>query len=210
MLTAGAVSGGTSAYAYAWSSTPAGTSASSAAVTVSPTTSTSYQLTVTDAQGCTATKSVLIKVKDVRCGNNNDKVWVCHANGGTYGYTANCISPSAVPAHITHGDCLGDCTNSWAKTVGGAATHLGGEGADILVFPNPASTWINISLPERGAAYHSIQVTDINGRIVTTRPLSGDIHAELLTLDVSTYVPGIYTIRAIADNGTGVARFIVK
>ena len=38
-----------------------------------------------------------------RCGNNDDKVQICH-DGNTL-----CISPSAVPAHLAHGDYLGPC-----------------------------------------------------------------------------------------------------
>ncbi|RZL16271.1 MAG: T9SS type A sorting domain-containing protein, partial [Hymenobacter sp.] len=68
----------------------------------------SYTLTLlaTSASGCTATATVTLTVVDVRCGNKNDKVTVCHKGSPL------CIADNAVAAHLNHGDQLGDCAAS--------------------------------------------------------------------------------------------------
>jgi hypothetical protein len=200
--------GGTGAYAYSWSSPSSVTSPASATTAVSPVTSTVYNVTVTDANGCVATSNASgfhVRVKDVRCGNNNDKVLVCH-NGNN----AICISPNAVPAHLSnHGDCLGDCTNTFARNTA-PVNRINLEEGEIVVFPNPAHGKINVELKETGSAYKSYQITDINGRLISSGDLAEGIHQDLITIDVSNLVPGIYIIRAVTDKGASLTKFTVE
>lgn len=203
-LTGGTASGGTPGYTYSWS--PAGSAATPTAsgTDVSPVTSTNYTLTVTDAHGCTASTSFKVNVINVRCGNNNDKVAVCH-NGNT----PICISPNAVPTHLTlHGDCLGDCTNTLARSL--APNQLYRNSGSIAVFPNPAQNVLNIELQDRGEAYQSYQILDVNGRIVKAQEFTGDVHQDLITLDVSSYTRGVYFIRAVTESGTTSIRFVIE
>lgn len=196
---AASASSGTPGYTYKWDSNAYGPDA-----TYLVNAANTYVVTVRDANGCTASASKQVIVKDVRCGNKNDKVQVCH-NGNN----AICISPSAVPTHLdSHGDCLGDCTTAFAK--GTVATHFDLEGGNIVVFPNPAHDKINVELKEIGSSYRSYQITDINGRVLLSQDLKGDVHSDLISVDVSKLVPGIYIIRAITDNGANLTKFIVQ
>lgn len=88
-----------SGYSYLWS--PGGETTQS--ITVCPTATTTYSVTVTDVLGCTGSDDVTVNVVDVACGNNGDKVTVCH-NGRQI-----CVSANAVAAHLAHGDQLGAC-----------------------------------------------------------------------------------------------------
>ncbi len=203
--------GGTGAYSYAWTPSASVSSATSATTVVSPITGTFYNVTVTDANGCTSTTNTgagsgfQIRVKDVRCGNGNDKVQVCH-NGN-----AICISPSAVPAHLSnHGDCLGDCTNTFVRQTATTSHRVNLEEGSIVVFPNPAHGQVSIALKDMEAAYRSCQITDINGRVVMAKEFTGDVHADVVTLDVSNYAPGIYIIRAVTDGGATLSKFTVE
>jgi hypothetical protein len=94
-----------------------------------------YLLTATSASGCQATTSITLTVTDVRCGNKNDKVTVCH-NGN-----ALCIADNAVPAHLNHGDQLGACTSSTAAVSSANASTAADAALDLTpVFeaaPNP-------------------------------------------------------------------------
>jgi len=47
--------------------------------------------------------SIEIKIVDVRCGNDNSKVKICH-NG-----KAICVASESVQDHLDHGDELGSC-----------------------------------------------------------------------------------------------------
>jgi hypothetical protein len=58
------------------------------------------------APDCAEWINILHLPSEWRCGNSNKKVQICH-NGNTL-----CISQSAVPAHLAHGDYLGPCNAS--------------------------------------------------------------------------------------------------
>ena len=127
--------GGTSPYWYAWN-----TAATTDSIRVSA--AGTYMVTVTDSAGCTTMDSLVIDVLDVRCGNDSNKVTVCH-NGNTI-----CVSPNAVPAHLDHGDHLGGCTSS---CVVGATNFYAdgkafGDSSLITVYPNPVSESFTIQL----------------------------------------------------------------
>jgi hypothetical protein len=98
----GRASGGVAPYNFSWS--PGGSTPDQASTEVCPTTTATYLLTVTDANGCSRTDDVTVFVNDVRCGENSDKVTVCH-NGHEI-----CVAANAVKAHLAHGDILGRCS----------------------------------------------------------------------------------------------------
>jgi hypothetical protein len=91
-----APAGGTGPYSYIWTT---GSTTQSTIVTAAGT----YTVTIRDSKGCATTASIAIKVIDVRCGNKNDKVIVCH-NG-----KESCIVAEDVADHLKHGDNLGSC-----------------------------------------------------------------------------------------------------
>ncbi|TXC81375.1 T9SS type A sorting domain-containing protein [Luteibaculum oceani] len=94
------VNGGDAPYTYLWNT---GSTASS--ISDCPTQSTTYTVTVTDANGCSVTVEKEICIVDVTCGKpNNPKVIVCHN-----GKNMICVDESAVAAHLAHGDYLGGC-----------------------------------------------------------------------------------------------------
>lgn len=97
----GTASGGVAPYTYSW--TPGGSTPYQASTEVCPTATTTYILTVIDANGCSRTDDVTVYVNDVRCGSKMDKVIVCHKGKEI------CINVTAVPAHLAHGDKLGSC-----------------------------------------------------------------------------------------------------
>ncbi|MCO6491481.1 MAG: thrombospondin type 3 repeat-containing protein [Phaeodactylibacter sp.] len=93
---------------------------------------------------------------DWRCGNNGNKVTICHVPPGNPA-NANilCVSPNAVPAHLAHGDYLGPC---FAVACNGSL-ETGGAGIlsqsilpeaaaepELLLYPNPASGKVNVVL----------------------------------------------------------------
>ena len=203
-----AASGGTTPYTYKWTPPASNTFTPNASYTVSA--AGTYTVTVKDANGCLASATVGVAVKSVRCGNNNNKVQICHNTGSNSNPTnALCISPNAVPSHMAeHGDCLGDCSSAFGKSIG--VTKLNLEGGVIEVFPNPAHGKINVALKESGSAYRSYQITDINGRVVSSKQLTGDVHADLITIDISGFARGIYIIRAVTDDGASLSKFVVE
>lgn len=112
----------------------------SSSLTLCDTLSAWYQVALTDDTLCTASDSVFVQVVDVRCGNNGNKVLVCHVPPGNPANAHTiCISANGVPAHLAHGCHLGSC---WPP-----AGQVGTEGLVMQVSPNPMTeqAWLTLS-----------------------------------------------------------------
>jgi hypothetical protein len=147
---------------YLWSN-----GATTPSITVSPTVTTTYSVTLTDANGHTASDTVLITVKDIRCGNN--KVKVCHKDIKNRKQTL-CIPTTEVPAHLAHGDALGDCVAGAARE--GLETAPGISSADMLnIYPNPAAGTLQVYWNAAADGLISLKVIDIFGRTLIQKQL---------------------------------------
>jgi hypothetical protein len=159
----GTASGGVAPYSYSWS--PGGNTPNNISTQVCPTVTSTYTLTVTDANGCTGTDEVIVNVNDVRCGDKSDKVKICH-NGEEI-----CVAKEAVPAHLKHGDALGSCQQEPVTRIN---YTLDKETTDILPqfrlsnYPNPftAITRIEYELPTDGNV--SLKVYNLSGKEIAT------------------------------------------
>jgi hypothetical protein len=181
-LTANA-SGGVGPYTYSWSLGTGLAIASGAAnqpsVNITGTMSGDYSsvvtLTVTDAKGCSVSTSFTVSVVDVRSGNKNDKVTVCHKGNELS------VSSSAVPAHLSHGDKLGSCSGT---------ARMG-----IVASPNPSSSYFNIQI-NNTSKHLDIKVMDMMGR--TVQQIKNASADQLIRIG-DNYEPGMYFIEVTTD-----------
>jgi autotransporter-associated beta strand protein len=172
------VSGGTAPYSYQWGS---GATTQSIGVNDAGT----YSVIVTDSKGCSTSATVVINVLDVRCGNNNDKVMICHNNN------IICVASSAVQEHLNHGDHLGGC--GAYTTVRDVNQQSDMQIANsVMVYPNPAHENISIWLGrlQQGATF---VVYDANGKMV----LSDRITNNTKTISVKSLAAGVYYVQII-------------
>ena len=181
------VSGGTPPYISTWTDAngPVGT-------TVCPTTTTTYTVMVTDANGWTASDEMTVCVVDVRCagGNNNGQggsgqggngstngngiqhVQICHIPpGNPNNAMTKCLPISAVPGHLGHGDYLGACGSVLACNVSGQVPNpmnlvQGNVMARMSASPNPTNgtSTIELVMPEAGRV--SLRIYDSRGVMV--------------------------------------------
>ena len=156
--------GGALPYSYQWSS-------GQATQSVNVTTAGNYSVTVKDTNDCSATASINIKTIDVSCGNNNNKVLVCH-KGKTL-----CISPLDVPDHLDHGDVLGIC-----DTDTNTATP-----AQVRVYPNPVRETMTVYV-SKVAAGATLQLYNASGILVRSQNLTGNTQ----TISVKELTEGLY------------------
>lgn len=174
------VSGGLADYSYNWSN-----GSTMASATANPTVNTIYTLTVTDANGCQGFANRAIAVMDIRAGKKLDKISICHssANGNSIQ-----IAPSAVPAHLAHGDMLGSCQLVNPAITGRMAPQ--NQIFEAMVLPNPSANSFILKMKGGNKAEKiSVRVTDIAGRTVELRnSLSPDSNLVI----GSSYQPGIY------------------
>ena len=141
---------------------------------------------------------------DVRCGNKNDKVVVCH-NGHEI-----CISPNAVNTHLTEhpGDRLGACTAAAARVSEPLAAASANE---LAVYPNPAVGQAVVSFRpkldgtaqvvvynELGQRVASLYEGSVNGGQLYACPLKGQHLAA-----------GLYECRLVVNGKAQMQRLVI-
>ncbi|QJX47367.1 T9SS type A sorting domain-containing protein [Hymenobacter taeanensis] len=165
-----------------------------------------FTVTVTSASGCTASKSITLTVIDVRCGNKNDKVTVCHKGREV------CVSAADVADHLQHGDLLGDCVSS---TSAQSAALAGGTTSQTPLFeayPNPftAQTVVHFRTVKTGAA--QLQIYNSLGQVVKTFysgvAQSGQEYE--FTLEGTSLAPGLYTGRLVLNGEVQTLRLMLN
>lgn len=197
---------GTPGYTYSWSN-----GATTASTTVSPVSTTVYTVTITDANGCTYSQSQTIKVIDARCGNNNNKVLVCHIPPGNNSKAHTiCISPNAVPSHLAHGCYVGPC----GSAKGGRNT--GDENGNISlqevteegvwnIYPNPNNGTFVLELPSKDQA--QIIITNVQGQVVYKQEVN---NTSKLTVELGNAAKGIYLVQVVSGHDTYQTKLTVQ
>lgn len=112
-----------------------------------------YTVTASYAGGCQSTASITINTLDVRCGNDNTKVQICHNN------TIICVAQSAVQAHLDHGDNLGSC-NGTSKM---ATKEEVSTSSNFTVYPNPVQDNFNVTVSSKLDPNATIGIYNILG-----------------------------------------------
>jgi len=131
----------------------------------------------------------------VTCGNNDDKIIVCHFG------TELCLTLSAAVSHLQHGDLLGHCPPVTSKQVipGETPTKY-----NLGNYPNPASyrTTIQYSLPAESKV--SIKVYDVTGKEISSL-LNANKNAGNYSIDfnASQLSNGIYYCKMVATSTSG-------
>jgi hypothetical protein len=182
--------GGIAPYAYAWSN---GATTQSISISAAGT----YSVTVTDSKGCTTTASIVMSTLDVRCGNNNDKVMICHNNNTI------CVASAAVQEHLGHGDHLGGCSASVAR-INTENESVEAISRKVIVYPNPVSEeWnIHVSGVEAGSV---VKMYNQNGALIKTLLVTGTTEA----VPVRGLPAGMYYLQ-IKTRGLIITKKIVK
>jgi hypothetical protein len=132
---------------------------------------TTYTVTITDKNGCSATDEVTVCVIDVRCGKKLDKVELCHvpednpANEHTI-----CVSVNAVAEHLAHGDMLGACGTYHGcddpKTAPLVSTLDTKYETRLNAYPNPFGESTTIAFSSGVEGQITIQLFDFTGRLI--------------------------------------------
>ena len=179
------------------------TGATTNSLSVCPTTTTNYTVTVTNPTTCWMIETFRVEVIDVRCGNKNDKVQVCH-NGNVL-----CISSNAVSAHLSHGDKLGACSlpipcssgssNSLIiNTNTGSNFNNAQDSKEIHLYPNPAAkeAWLDLKMYEDLTV--SIAIFDIAGKTIFQDKIE-KASAAPYRLDLENLQMGLYFVKIQAQ-----------
>ncbi|CAM2886656.1 endonuclease [Flavobacterium frigoris] len=191
-LSATGITGGIQPYSYKWSN-----GATTNTIKVCPEQTTTFTLTVTDANGCTAVAERTVNVEDVRCGNNtrNPKVEICH-NGRSI-----CVDENAVKWHLAHGDTLGSCTQQDNNQV---------RITNVNVFPNPFVNNVNVSLTSSVTAKVDFWVYNFFGQLVYQSSNEISAGKSISNLELSTLRKGFYFLKTVVNGKLQNIKYLVK
>jgi autotransporter-associated beta strand protein len=174
--------GGTGPYTYSWNTTPVKTTSS---VSVAGGT---YTVTVTDSKGCNTTANKTIKVVDVRCGNKNKNILVCHSD------KTLCVPYSDVADHLNHGDKLGACssTNTISSAEMLSKKNLAEEisNSDVVIYPNPVISSFRVRV-NKLEANATLQLLNAYSALVGSHRLTSTTQE----ISMRGMTPGIYFIK---------------
>jgi hypothetical protein len=171
-------------------------SASTNSISVSPTSTTNYSVNVTDAYGCPSSSSKTIFVKDVRDPNHSNKIFVCHKGNSLS------VSINAIPAHLDHGDDLGNC-NSTARTIT--------EEQKFTVYPNPVNNQVTINCTLVNSERVRINITDLQGKqVLETIDQSITAGTHDVQVNTSNLANGVYLVKVICGKDESSIRMVVQ
>jgi hypothetical protein len=170
-------------------------------------------LTATDANGCIGTASVTLNVVDVRCGNNNDKVIICQPAGKSGKSQTICISPNAVPAHLSKGATLGTCISAGNQRTGDAM-----KANNVITEPNESFVRISPSVNNGTftAEMHNfpsgktaLRIIDQKGRIIELRNINVSNATEYVRFNLNT-VNGLYYLQTTLQGKTVTQKILIQ
>ncbi len=191
-LTADA-SGGTPPYQFLWDD-----GSTSETRTVSPAIAGTYiySVTVTDGKGCQDFTQTTVTVRDVRCGNNMDKVQVCITPPGNSDvYISTCLNPNAVAQLLERGGYLGVCQTA--------------SFAEVIVYPNPNNGSFNVQISNAVSPVEII-VTDKHGKVFARHFVNTDSEAQTINVNLGDTHPGLYFVKVIQGQRLSVHKIFVR
>lgn len=154
---------GNTPFGYSWTGPFIQGPANAATVNVGPSSpgNYNYSVLVTDGNGCTTTKSLVVRVLNVSCGGN--KIYLCQSPANTI-----CLGPGWAPGYLAQGYTMGQCG------VGPIAEDIG-EAIDSTLIPvlggqtNNANEFIAKISPNPSNASFSMQVVGGTDETITVR-----------------------------------------
>jgi hypothetical protein len=205
----GTATGGQPPYSYAWSN-----GATTAAQVVCPSTTTTYTLTVTDANGCQATCSVTVCAINVAAGNN--QVTICHIPPGNPNnpQTINVGTP-AVATHLAHGDYLGPC-GVGNQPCASQKAGISAAAAEVMpgtmeAYPNPFQTSTTLVFRFDSDEHVTVKVYNMTGAEVANL-FEGDVNGgstNKVEFVPGAMVDGVYVARLETNSGQVITRRLV-
>jgi len=171
--------GSSGSYTYLWS-----TAETTSSINVNS--AGTYTVTITDENGCSTEASIVINVVDVRCGNKNDKVMICH-NGANL-----CVASAAVQAHLNHGCKLGSCSMS---SINQEPT------IEVLGYPNPTTGQFTAELSGFKSTKADVVIVNVIGQIVMQKEVKLVGGKQNVSFNISNQARGIYLLKVLSGDG---------
>lgn len=193
VLSVAEISGGTPDFTYQWN-----TGESSETIQVCPEETTTYSLTINDANNCSISADVVVNVENIECNRRGrmPKVLICFKN-----HTL-CIPVRVVPLFLRHGAELGTCKS--CKNKSGVVENVENINAveealliDTKVFPNPFTEQITITVDSKIETDIELLVYSITGELVHSESRAVVEGKSQLEMELDDLQPGVYILKTI-------------
>jgi hypothetical protein len=214
-------SGETEANTYQWSPATGLNASDMAAPVFAPTTAGQFAFTVTatNQYGCTATSApVTINVIDVRCGENSNKVMICHSKSISHLDDKElCVEAGSVQDHLAHGCRLGSCNSTESITGVALANttrgHIEITESSLDVHPNPTVSRARIGVQLAVHGSYILELYDIKGSLVKVLSKGNGTNANnqfSYELTAGNLAKGLYFIKLTTQTEVITKRIIIQ
>jgi hypothetical protein len=167
-------------------------------------------VTVTDANGCTASDCFTLNASDVRCfsgSGGNQKVKMCHhTNSPVNPWVEICVDPDAINSHLAHGDYLGPC--DFTKTSSPDSEQ--DMSLRLKLFPNPASRRVTLEFESWAELPYVIEIADMTGRNLMESGGKASIGENTFEIGLEGILDGIYTIKLSLGGNCEVRKLMIQ
>ncbi|QIL76606.1 PKD domain-containing protein [Hymenobacter sp. HDW8] len=168
-----------------------------------------YTLTVANEFGCVATKTVTIKVTEVRDGKKNPKIQVCHNGQAVY------VNLGEVESHLlNHKEQLGNCSSN-TLTASAAATAVTTEFAATAnvfeAYPNPFTERATLRFRAAETGKAQMLVYNSVGKLVATiyDGVAEGGRTYEFTVEGASLAEGVYTCRLTTSGKIETKRLVL-
>jgi hypothetical protein len=181
-----------------------------AAITAVLLDTTNICVTVTDANGCTASDCFTVNASDVRCFSGNggsNKIKICHhTNSNGNPWVEICVDTNAVDSHLAHGDYIGFCdfdksTDPDVKE--DVSLHFN-------LYPNPATNRVTVEFESITENSYMIELEDMMGRRLVAyqgKAIAGENAREIALAGINR---GIYLVKVALDGKQEVKKLVIE
>lgn len=209
---------GTPPFSYNWSN-----DATTESITVNPPQSTTYTVSVTDANGCSASASTLVESINVSgCtyklkGQNINGVKMCNMGKNK---SKTCVSPLDVPYYLSQGGKLGTCglvvCEPYQPNKANLATNANEHSNPmlevkkdaLLIYPNPTNQDFTIEYNLENMTDVTLSVMDVNGRMLWNKVVENVLEG-FETIDITKMPSGVYLVKILPVEGEEQVRRLV-
>jgi len=183
-ITLTAAANGKFPFTYLWS-----TGATTKYIHVRPNITTTYDVTVTDASGCSQKVSKTVNVVDVRCGNKNEKVLLCEAQSCKSPKRKTvCVDQWMATFLLWKGSHLGTCPPDGLSSANPSSIEEETSTFGLTASPNPSYDQFALDIKLNQFTQAELIIRDIQGRVIERKL----INSSAVIRTGANYPAGIY------------------
>lgn len=149
--------------------------------------------------------------EDWKCGNNNNKIILCHIPPGNPSNVQTlCISVNAIASHVqNHGCFVGPCVECSPEDEA-VVDYEAVDPSGFAIYPNPATTNYNLDITDLEFSNARINIYDAQMYMVKLVQINESNRNNVMNFLTDNLQPGIYFVAITTDSNSYVKRLIIN